>query len=96
MSKKQISPFGCRNCVHAWVDRCGLTGHLQQWHVNAKHHCKEFAREKRRPDPVHPVAWQPLAAAPRDISPDHPPAAGNRAVRVPVAGGPNTLHLPRK
>jgi len=59
MSKKQISPFGCKDCVHGWVDRCGLTGHKMQWHVNARHHCQHFQRERRdenRDNDLHPVA----------------------------------------
>jgi len=47
VSKKNISPYGCKDCVHVWVDRCGLTGHKIQWHVNAKHHCIEFQKERR-------------------------------------------------
>lgn len=61
MSKKQISPYGCKDCVHVFVDRCGLTGHKIQWHVNAKHHCIEFQRERRSENSggnIHNVAWQ--------------------------------------
>jgi hypothetical protein len=46
MSRKRItlSPYGCASCVHAWVDRCSLTGHRMRYAVNAPHHCQAFRR----------------------------------------------------
>lgn len=48
MSKKTISLLGCKHCVHVSVDRCGLSGHKIQWHVNAPHQCKDFKWDKIR------------------------------------------------
>lgn len=50
MGKKQLSPYGCPDCAHGWVDRCGLTGHKMRWMINAKHHCEHFKRSERRED----------------------------------------------
>jgi hypothetical protein len=55
VSKKQLSPYGCKDCVHAWIDRCGLTGWKMKYAINAKHHCVEFKRDRRNdPDRVAP------------------------------------------
>ena len=42
-----MSPKGCKDCVHVFADRCGLTGHVAHYQVNAPHHCKEFKRDTR-------------------------------------------------
>ena len=66
MGSKRItlSPYGCASCVHAWVDRCGLTGHKTRYAVNASHHCQEFKRDERvagGPDYLTSHAIRPAA-----------------------------------
>lgn len=43
----KIIPLGCQDCVHVWVGRCGLTGHVARFGTNAPYHCKEFKRDRR-------------------------------------------------
>lgn len=72
MGRKQItlSPYGCTSCVHGWADRCGLTGHMMRYAVNAPHHCQQFKRNERvggDPDRLASPFDQPYQTDPAKI-----------------------------